>query len=139
MTTWQKEEKESCKNAFHKCVWANMVKYSKDRKGSEHESIYSPVQSLGGRWKQRVGAMILHRLRAGTLSQCLGKMVPEDVEPCWEMGKFIKLIAPGPLTMGPSSKFRRSNGEASNRMPQGGLKRNILKNIQQLDRKFIFY
>lgn len=29
------EEEKSCENAFHKCVWGNMAKYSSRRKGSE--------------------------------------------------------------------------------------------------------
>lgn len=42
--------------------------------------------------------MILHHLRTGTLRvSSSGKTVPEDVEPCSEMGTFIKLLAPGPL------------------------------------------
>lgn len=76
--------------------------------------------------------MILHNLRTGTSRvSSLGKIVPEDIEPCSNMGHIYEVDCSClvPLTMGPDSKLRWSNGEGSNRMPQGELKRNIRINI----------
>lgn len=69
--------------------------------------------------------MVLHNLRTGTSRvSSLGKIVPEDIGPCSNMGHIYEVDCSRvvPLTMGPDSKLRSSNGEGSNRMPQGKLK-----------------